>query len=90
MDALLATSQAILIWTLLGFLLAWMVTFTVLAFRSNPTNAVRPEEPPILTHSSPVNSAATMLHAIASQSVPVQIGRDRHDTSGDIETLPVA
>ena len=46
----LTITQAILDWTLLGFLLAWMVTFAVLALRATPMNTMKSERGPQETY----------------------------------------
>lgn len=45
-------TQVVLIWTLLGLLLIWMITFTVLALRPNPTQQSPLDEVPT-SHTSP-------------------------------------
>lgn len=82
--------QAIWDWTLLGFLLAWMVTFAVLALRATPT---RSEELPTPARSFPIAVAPTSLHMIAAQTtqpIPVQVGQVRHDTSGEMDPVHIA
>ena len=83
----LTATQVILVCMLLGFLLAWMITFAVLAFRSYATDADMPEGLTSPTHSNPVTSAPTMLQVIASQPVSVEAEFKRHDTSGEMETV---
>ena len=89
MDTSLTTTQVILIWALLGFLLAWMITFGVLAFRSNTPDPFKPEDLPNLPNPSSVNTASTMLHMIVTQPIPVQNGIDRQDT-GEMEKVTIA
>jgi len=89
MDTSLTTTQVILIWALLGFLLAWMVTFGVLAFRSNTPNSFKPEDLPNSANPLSVNTASTMLHLITTQPIPVQHGTDRQDT-GEMEKVTIA
>src|SRR5437868_2344035 len=72
MDASLSTTQIILIAALLGFLLVWMVTFAVLALRSNTSDSFKSGDQANSSSSLPVNNASTMLHMIATQPVPVQ------------------
>lgn len=86
MDAPLTTTQIILIGALLGFLLAWMVTFTVLAFRSNTPDSFKPGDLANSKNSSSVNAASTMLHMITAQSVPAQSAAGRQDT-GEMEKI---
>jgi hypothetical protein len=82
MDAPLTTTQVILIAALLGFLLAWMVTFAVLALRSNASDVSDSGELSASSNSLPVNHASTMLHMI----VPVQGATGRQDT-GKMEKI---
>ena len=83
----LAMTQTALDWTLLGFLLAWMVTFAVLALRANPTNTVNAEELPTPAHSFPVTNAPTSLHVIATQPDTFPVGKRSHDTAGEMDTV---
>ncbi len=62
-------TQVVLTWTLLGLLLTWMITFTVLALRPNTTQHSALDEVPI-SHTSPPR-----LHVITSQPVPT-LSRD--------------
>jgi hypothetical protein len=87
----LTTTQAIFDWTLLGFLLAWMITFAILALRVNPMNTMKSEELPTPARSFPVTTAPTSLHVIAThttQPIPVQVGQVSHDASGEMGTVP--
>jgi len=89
----LTITQAILDWALLGFLLAWMVTFAVLALRATPTNTIKSEELPTPARSFPIAAAPTSLHVIAvqtTQPIPVQVGQVRHDTSGEMDPVHIA
>ena len=87
----LTTTQTLLVWALLGLLLAWTITFTVLAFRSNPTQGGKSEDLPTPANSFPAVPAAAILHAITSQPAPEQSGiNKRHDTSGEMEPVTVA
>ena len=63
----LQITQAILAWILLGLLLAWMITFTVLALRANPTNLINSDELPTPVHSFPIVTAPSSLHVITAQ-----------------------
>ena len=62
-------TQVVLTWTLLGLLLTWMITFTVLALRPNTTQHSPIDEVPI-SHTSPPRP-----HVITSQPVPT-LSRD--------------
>ena len=84
MDAPLTTTQVILIAALLGFLLAWMVTFAVLALRSNASDVSDSGELSASSNSLPVNHASTMLHMIVPK--PVQGASGRQDT-GEMEKI---
>ena len=80
-----STTQMLLVWTLLGFLLAWMVTFAVLALRSKSPNMVRLEDLPTPAETFPAVSAAMAPHMPVSQ--PAQVGTNRHDTSGEMKPV---
>ena len=84
MDASLTTTQVILIAALLGFLLAWMVTFAVLALRSNTSDELNSGELTDSFNSLPVNHASTMLHMIA----PIPSATGRQDT-GEMEKITI-
>ena len=88
----LAITQTVLAWTLLGFLLAWMVTFAVLALRANPTSTIKlmDEELPTPARSFPVTTASTSLHVIATQPVAVPFSQGNHDNSGEMDTVSMA
>ena len=85
----LTITQTILNWTLLGLLLAWMITFTVLALRANPTNPINSEELPTPAHSFPIVTVQTSLHVIAAQPAAVSVVKGSHDTSGEMGTVPI-
>ncbi|TMD62006.1 MAG: hypothetical protein E6I91_16895 [Chloroflexi bacterium] len=88
----LTITQAILDWALLGFLLAWMVTFAVLALRANPTHTMKSEELPTPARSFPAATAPASQHVIAThttQPMPVQVGQVSHGTSGEMGTVPI-
>ena len=84
MNAPLTTTQVILIAALLGFLLAWIVTFAVLALRSNTSDVLNSGEQTDSIDSLPVNHASTMLHMI----VPLQGAAGRQDT-GEMKEITV-
>lgn len=86
----IAITQTVLDWTLLGFLLAWMVTFAVLALRTNPTSTIKAEELPTPAYSFPVTTAPTPLHMIATQPAALPVGKRSHDSSGEIDTVTIA
>ena len=85
----LTITQAILDWSLFGFLLAWMVTFAVLALRVKPFRALKSAELPTPARSFPVATAPMSLHVIATQPVPTEVVK-RHDTSGEMNPVPIA
>lgn len=86
-------NQTVIIWVLLGFLLAWMVTFAVLALRSNPQNTEWLDELPTPANTFPVTYTHThapmTLHMIATQQMPAQLTQGSQDT-GEMNTFPVA
>ncbi len=86
----LASTQAIVIWTMLVLLLAWMVTFAVLAFRPHTKDLDQSEQRATSSHALPVSPASTILHVIASQpaQLPAKpIETRRHDTTGEMEAI---
>ena len=88
----LTATHVLLTGTLIGFLLAWMVTFAVLALRSHPTDAMQSEESISFTNSLPVTSAPTSMHVIAiptTSSPPVQATVDKHGNTGEMEVVSV-
>lgn len=91
MEASLAQipNQALIIWVLLGFLMAWMVTFAVLACWSSPEHDPLPEELPTPANSFSALHAPRTLHVVATQHVSAQVGQGTHDT-GEMGTIPVA
>lgn len=64
----LTLTQMLLIWTLLGLLLSWLIIFTVLAFRSSTREKVEPDDLPTPSRSFPALSAPAMLQIITSSS----------------------
>ena len=88
----LTATHVLLTGTLIGFLLAWMVTFAVLALRSHPTDAMQSEESTSFTNSLPVTSAPTSMQVIAiptTSSPPVQATVDKHGNTGEMEVVSV-
>ena len=81
-------NQTVIIWVLLGFLMAWMVTFAVLALRSNPQNAEWSDELPTPANTFPVTHAPKTLHVIATQQMSAQLTLSSQD-SGEINPFPV-
>jgi hypothetical protein len=87
----LAITQSFMVLTLLGLLLAWMVTFAVLALRANPTATIKAEE-----LSTPVNSFpaitvpnSTSPHVRITQPVAVPVGKRSHDNSDEMGVVPI-
>ncbi len=80
----------ILEWALFGFLLAWLVTFAVLALHVNSAGALESEELRTPARSFPVAPASMALHMIATQPVPVAIGKVTHNASEEMGTVPIA
>lgn len=90
----LSFTQTILVWTLLGLLLIWMVTFAVLAFRSdtlNHVNSVNQEDEPTSAQSFMAMTDSTIAHtngiANSYQLVPRKIETEIHSTSGEMGTV---
>jgi len=97
----LSFSQTVLVWTLLGMLLIWTITFIILAFRTDPTNAVNLEDEPIPIHTlmDITETPLARTHGIASsyqlttqlsnQLAPMKIENERHSTTGEMGTVAV-
>jgi hypothetical protein len=71
--AILTPMQVLLVWTLLGLLLTWLLIFTVLALRSSTREKVEPKDLPTPSRSFPALSAPATLHVITSSSVGVTL-----------------
>lgn len=87
------TTQAILLWTLLGFLVIWMLLFAVLAFRLEPQKQGEESTPaPVRDTYAPhtaiavAPTAPAMLHMIVAQPVATQVGATGYDSSDDVGT----
>ncbi len=81
----LATTQVILTSTLLGLLLAWMVTFAVLALRSYSRDTAQHEES--AANFPPVTPTPTSLQTIAISPAtppPAQVVADEHSNTSEI------
>ncbi len=79
-------TQSVLLWTLLGFLLFWMILFAVLAFRRESANEGKSESlaAPISSISiQNAHTAPTMLHVMAAQPVPAHVGAASYDASSN-------
>ena len=88
----LTITQTFIVWTLLGLLLAWMVTFAVLALRANPTVTIKSEELPTPVNSFPAITIpnSTSLNMRITQPVAVPVGKKNHDNSDEVGTVPIA
>jgi hypothetical protein len=78
--------QAVLLWTLLGFLLIWMILFAVLAFRREPMNQDKSESVAAPARSTPgqnSHTAPATLHVIAAQPVVKHVGTTSYDASSN-------
>lgn len=63
-------TQLIIVWTLLGFLLTWMVVFAVLAIRSHPHETLAQEDVPAPSRPLPgLSSTLPKLHITTSSSL---------------------
>jgi len=82
-------AQAILIWTLLGFLLAWLITFAVLALRPDTTDTGRSSDLPKLSRAHSITSTSAARQVLSPQPVPRPTAIDRQDT-GEMEAIPLA
>ena len=87
----LTITQTFIDLTLLGLLLAWMVTFAVLALHTNPTITIMSEELPTPANSFPATIVpkSTLLHVRATQPVAEPVGKGSHDNHGDIGRVPI-
>lgn len=63
---LLTTTQLLLVWTLLGLLLTWLIIFAVLAFRRPKSDTFEPDDRPTPSRSFPAVSAPATLQIMTS------------------------
>ena len=63
---ILTPLQILLVWTLLGILLTWLVIFAILAFRSSSREKVDAKDLPTPSRSFPALTASTTLHVVSS------------------------
>ena len=64
-----ALTQLIIVWTLLGFLLTWMVVFAVLALRSHARETLAQEDVPAPSRPLPgISSLLPKFHRVTSKS----------------------
>ncbi len=88
----LTATQVLLTCALLGFLLAWMVIFAVLAFRSHPTDAMQSEESSLHTHSLSTTSAPPSLHVMTipqTPPLPVTAVIDEHGNTDEMKIVSI-
>ena len=82
-------TQSLILWTLLGFLLAWMLLFTLLAVRPDPKKQVELEDVPVYTTTQPVATPAPkMLQMATTQAgtyLPATVNSINHETSAVLE-----
>ena len=76
----LANTQALVIWSMLGLLLVWMVIFAVLAFYPYGIKREQPEQKGIPPSTFPVTPAPMMVHVIASPPIAQPVKTGRYDT----------
>ena len=81
--------QTLIIWVLLGLLMAWMVTFAVLAFRSEPKKSAMLDDLPTPANSFPIVHAPMTLHVVAPPQLPAPLASGSHDT-GEMGRVPIA
>ena len=82
----------IFIWTLLGFLFAWMIIFAWLALRPQGQKQVEREDFFLSSPSIPITTAPAMQQAIATVATrPVQSQTEsaQHEPVGDVGVAPV-
>lgn len=82
-------NQEIIVWVLLGCLIAWMVTFAVLAFRSESQQSATPDDLSTPTNSFPTVHASMTLHVITPPPLPASLASGSHD-SGEMGRIPIA
>ena len=68
-STILTPMQVLLVWTLLGLLLTWLLIFTVLALRSSTQEKADANDLPTPSRSFPALSAPATLHIITSSPV---------------------
>jgi hypothetical protein len=59
-------TQSLILWTLLGFLLAWMLLFTLLAVRPDTKERIELEDVPVYTTTQPVATPAPKMLQMAT------------------------
>jgi hypothetical protein len=76
----LANTQALVIWTMLGFLLVWMVIFAVLAFYPYGIEREQSEQRATSSSTFPVTPVPLMLHVPPSPPVAQPVKTGGYDT----------
>jgi predicted secreted protein len=66
---ILTPMQILLVWTLLGMLLTWLVVFAVLALRSSTQEKADPKDLPTPSRSFPALTAPATLHIMTTSPV---------------------
>ncbi|HZU65993.1 MAG TPA: hypothetical protein VFA09_01840 [Ktedonobacteraceae bacterium] len=69
---ILTQTQLLLVWTLLGLLLTWLIVFTVLALRSSSKEKTEPDAMPTPSRSFPALSAPATLKIMKTSPKPVR------------------
>ncbi|HLZ58389.1 MAG TPA: hypothetical protein VKR06_15735 [Ktedonosporobacter sp.] len=80
----MTSTQLLLIWTLFGFLLSWLVVFTILALR--PATQRQDESDELLesTHLGAIAPAPSRLHVIATPPPIAPIGQEAANEAGTV------
>ncbi len=82
-------TQTLILWTLLGFLLAWMLLFTLLAVRPERKERVELEDVPAYTTTQPVATPAPKMLQMATTQpgtyLPATVNSMHHETSVVLE-----
>lgn len=81
MDIIAITPTQQLLWILLAFLLAWMITFAWLAMKRTPEATVEREEKAYY-QASPAKAVATKLHIEAAKQAQTVIAK--HEQTAEI------
>jgi hypothetical protein len=84
----LANTQALIIWSMLGLLVVWMVIFAVLAFYPYDVEREQPEQKVMPPSTFPVTPVPMMLHVAASPPVAQPVKTGRYDTD-EMEAISI-
>jgi hypothetical protein len=79
MDIIAITPTQQLLWILLAFLLAWMITFAWLAVRRNPEIIVEGEKQ-AYSQASPAKAVSTPLHVEAAKQAQTIVATREQST----------